>query len=66
MLQRGQVKKFDIDEKIVEVINHCLDKLVKVRGLDVSDVSNFNDGLTNFITVDRAKLIKTELEELIA
>ena len=26
MLQRGQVKKFDIDEKIVEVINHCLDK----------------------------------------
>ena len=27
-------------------------------------MSNFDDGLTNFIIVDRAKLIKTGLEEL--
>ena len=62
-----------------EVINQCLDKnlshpveimkylqtqLVQGRALDVSDVSNFDDGLTNFIMVDRAKLIKTGLEEL--
>ena len=27
-------------------------------------MSNFDDGLTNFIIVDRAKLIKIELKEL--
>ena len=79
MPQRGQVEKFDIDEKMVEVINHYLDKnlshpveimkylqskLVQGRALDVFDVPNVDDGLTNFIMVDRAKLIKTELEEL--
>ena len=72
MPQRGQVEKLDIDEKIVEVINHCLDKnlshpieirkylqsqLAQGRALDVSNVSNVDDGLTNFIMVDRAKLI---------
>ena len=55
MPQRGQVEKLDIDEKIVEVINHCLDKnlsypveirkylqsqLAQGRALDVSNVSN--------------------------
>ena len=39
-------------------------QLVQGRTLDVSDVSNVDDGLTNFIMFDCAKLIKTGLDEL--
>ena len=54
----------------MDVINYCLDKhlsqpikimknlqshLVQGRTLDVSDVSNVDDSLTNFIMVDHAK-----------
>ena len=39
-------------------------QLVQGRALDVSDVSNVDDGLTNFIMLDRTKLIKTGLDEL--
>ena len=60
----------------MEVINHCLDKnlshpveimkylqneLVQGRALDIFDVSNVDDSLTNVIMVERAKLIKTGL-----
>lgn len=70
MPQTGQAWKNDIDEKVVDVINYCLDKhlsqpieimnnlqshLVQGRTLDVSDVSNVDDSLTNFIMVDHAK-----------
>ena len=55
MPHREQAEKLDIDEKMVEVINQCLDKnlsnpveimkyllrqLVQERALNVSDVSN--------------------------
>ena len=39
-------------------------QLVQEKTLDVSDVSNVDDGLTNFIMLDRAKLIKTGLDKL--
>ena len=39
-------------------------QLVQGRALDVSDVSNVDDSLTNFIMLDRTKLIKTGLDEL--
>ena len=39
-------------------------QLVQGRTLDVSDVSNVDDGLTNFIMLDRAKLITTGLDKL--
>ena len=70
MPQTGQAWKNDIDEKVVDVINYCLDKhlsqpieimknlqshLVQGRTLDVSDVSNVDDSLTNSIMVDHAK-----------
>ena len=45
-------------------MNYLQSQLVQVRTLDVSDVSNVDDGLTNFIIVDCAKLKKTGLEEL--
>ena len=76
-LKEGRLK--DLTLKMVEVINRCLEKnlshpveimkylqsqLVQGRALDVSDVSNVDDSLTNFIMVDRAKLIKNGLEEL--
>ena len=34
------------------------------KTVDISDVSNFDDGLTYFSMVDPAKLITTRLEEL--
>ena len=79
MPQRGQVENFDMNEKRVEVINHSLDKrlshpvdIMKYlhnqqfhgKTVDISDVSNFDDGLTYFSMVDPAKLITTRLEEL--
>ena len=45
-------------------MNYLQSQLVQVRTLDASDVSNVDDGLTNFIIVDCAKLKKTGLEEL--
>ena len=71
MPQREQVEKFDIAEKMVEVIDHCLNKnlshpveiikylqsqLVQGRALDVCDVPNVDEGLTKFIIIGRAKL----------
>ena len=79
MPQREQVEKFDMNEKRVEVINHSLDKRLshpvdimkylhnqqfQGKTVDISDVSNFDDGLTYFGMVDPAKLITTRLEEL--
>ena len=71
MPQREQVEKFDVAEKMVEVIDHCLNKnlshpveiikylqsqLVQGRALDVYDVPNVDEGLTKFIIIGRAKL----------
>ena len=71
MPQREQVEKVDVDEKMVELIDHCLDnnlshpieimkylqsQLVQGRDLRCLDVSNIDEDLTNFIMIDRAKL----------
>ena len=45
----------------VEIMKHLQSQLFQGRALDVSNVSNVNDGSSNFIMIDRAKLIKAGL-----
>ena len=47
----------------VEIMNlqNLQNELVQGRALDIFDVSNVDDSLTNVIMVERAKLIKTGL-----
>ena len=64
---------------IEEVINHCLDhditnpvevlriaqsKIVTGRALEVKDPSSSDEGLTNFILVDRKAVFQSSMEEL--
>jgi hypothetical protein len=48
----------------VEILRKLQLEMVKGRPLDIEDITQANEGETNFIMVDRNKLLKTAFDEI--
>lgn len=72
-------KKPELHDVVEEIINHCLDKditnpvevlriaqnkIVTGRALEVKDPSSSDEGLTNYILINRKEVFKSAMEEL--
>ena len=70
---------FDLNTAITTIINNCIENkisspveilrvmqehLVKGRSLEIHDVTNVDEGPTNFVMVDRSNLLETGLDEI--
>ena len=77
--EEGAYKSESVEDVIKNIIHYCMEhqvndpveilryyqkEMVIGRSLEVSDVSCFDDGQTNFLMVDRKNIIDTAFEEI--